>query len=125
MAGIANLPELFNVRMLWFSDWYDGPITGIATWEGDEYWFVMVPDDSPGGTWDFDPRVYVLHRLTLAQLSDAWAAHRAFAAAGVPGCLHDPPCPTGGGSPEALYERWPPDHEEVFAAAPAIGWFSD
>lgn len=125
-ADISGLPELTGVRQVWFSDWYDGPITGIAVHDGREYWFVMVTDDS-GGSWDFEPRIHVLHRLSGDQLSQAWDMHRAFAAVGLPGCLHSPPCAaTGAATAEvlaALRDRWPPEHEDDYANAPAVGWF--
>jgi hypothetical protein len=122
---LADLPELRGVRMVWFSDWYDGPITGLAAYEGREHWFVMVTDDD-GEHWDFDPRIYLLHQLTPEQVSQEWRAHRSFAAAGMPGCLHAPPCAVAT-DPEpldALWERWPPEREEVYQDQPAIGWFS-
>ena len=97
--------------------------------EGREYWFAMVTDDRPGGHWDFEPRVYLLHRLTDRQLAQAWEMHRSFVAAGIPGCLHVPPCPVtgpaGGDTVEALRARWPAELEEDYPKAPAVGWFRD
>jgi hypothetical protein len=111
--------------MEWFSGWYDGPTTGLAVHDGTEYWFVMVTDDG-GPRWDFDPRVYILHRLTPEQLSDEWAAHRSFAAAGFPGCIHSR-CTTESSTDEhdlaALHDRWPRDDEDAYMDEPAIGWF--
>jgi hypothetical protein len=73
--------------------------------------------------------VYILHRLTPEQLSQEWEAHRSFAAAGIPGCLHTPPCPAAAtadaGTVDALRDRWPPEHEDGYQNAPAIGWFRD
>ncbi|GGQ84115.1 hypothetical protein [Couchioplanes azureus] len=47
----------------------------------------------------------------------AWDAHRSFAAAGFPGCLHSPPCATAGPMDRdrlaALRDRWP-EHEDEF-----------
>ncbi|GLK99366.1 hypothetical protein [Dactylosporangium matsuzakiense] len=128
VSALSGLPELAEVRKVWFSDWYDGPITGVAVHDGREYWFVMVTNDAAGGTWDFEPRVYILHRLSRDQLMQAWAMHRAFASAGLPGCLHSPSCDAAGGSAEdldALRERWPPEVEAGFMNAPAIGWYRD
>ncbi|MEU6077960.1 hypothetical protein [Micromonospora sp. NPDC047074] len=125
-SRLAGLAELTGVRKVWFSGWYDGPITGLAMHDGHEYWFIMVTDDE-GGSWDFDPRVYVLHKLTSAQLLDAWEAHRGFAAAGLPGCLHSPRCAAASATDDpklaALHERWPPEIEDAYLDAPAIGWF--
>ncbi|GAB2585517.1 hypothetical protein Aab01nite_52780 [Paractinoplanes abujensis] len=128
MSRLAGLPELTGVRKLWFSGWYDGPLTGIAVHDGREYWYVMVTGDEPGGHWDLDPRVFVLHRLTDEQLADEWEAHRSFAAAGLPGCLHSPACPeagTGAEAVNAVRDRWPAEQEDAYREAPAIGWFRD
>jgi hypothetical protein len=128
-SRLTGLPELTQVRKLWFSDWYDGPITGIAAHGDHEYWFVLVADDSAGGSWDYDPRIYVLHRISPEQLARAWDEHRSFAAAGLPGCLHSPPCATtvatSAGTLAALRERWPPENEDDYMNAPAVGWFLD
>ncbi|XVU28648.1 hypothetical protein ACQPZJ_16825 [Actinoplanes sp. CA-054009] len=125
---LPGLPELTAVRKVWFSDWYDGPLTGMALHEGREYWFVMVTNDG-GEHWDFQPRVYVLHRLTDEQLAQAWEMHRDFAQAGFPGCMHSPPCPVVGAAgretSKALHDRWPPEHEDGYMNKPAVGWFRD
>lgn len=83
-SRLSGLTELSEVRKVWFSDWYDGPLTGVALYEGREYWFVMVTNDY-GEHWDFEPRVYVLHRLAEVQLAQAWEMHRRLAEAGIPG----------------------------------------
>jgi hypothetical protein len=128
-SRLRGLSELTDVHKVWFSDWYDGPITGVALHDGREYWFVMVTNDDGGGHWDFEPRVYVLHRLSGEQLAQAWEMHRDFAAAGFPGCLHSEPCPIAGArSTEvsaALRDRWPPELEDGYVNAPAVGWFRD
>jgi hypothetical protein len=127
-SRLSGLPELSEVRKVWFSDWYDGPLTGVALYEGHEYWFAMVTNDD-GEHWDFEPRVYVLHRLTGEQLAQAWEMHRSFTEAGIPGCLHSPPCvvasAAGDEMLEALRDRWPPEHEDGYMNAPVIGWFRD
>jgi hypothetical protein len=112
-SRLSGLPELTGVRKVWFSDWYDGPLTGVALYEGREYWFVMVTDDGEGGYWDFEPRVYVLHRLTDEQMAQLWEMHRSFAGSGLRPAMED------------LYERWPPEHENSLMTAPAVGWFRD
>jgi hypothetical protein len=126
-SRLSGLPELTGVRKEWFSDWYDGPITGVAVHDRREYWFVMCINDEDGGSWDFRPRRYVLHRISPGQLAQARDAHRSFAAAGFPGCLHSP-CATAGAvdvdTVEALRDRWP-DVEDGYLTAPAIGWFRD
>jgi hypothetical protein len=128
VASLAGLSELSDVRMLWFSDWYDGPVTGLAAHDGREYWFVMVLNDG-GETWDFDPPVYVLHQLTPEQLANEWEGHRSFARLDIPGCLHTPRCPVAStvkaGELDLLYKRWPADDEADYVNSPAVGWFRD
>ena len=120
---IVGLAELTGARKIWFSDWYDGPRTGLAEHDGNEYWFVAVVDN------DFNPVGFVLHRLAPAQVAWEWQAHREFAAAGLPGCLHTPPCPVA--DPDGregladLYARWPPGEEDDYENAPVVGWFRD
>ncbi|GIF45636.1 hypothetical protein DFJ67_0730 [Asanoa ferruginea] len=128
-SRLAGLTELTGVEKLWFSGWYDGPITGLAAYRDHEYWFVMVANDSKGGHWDFDPRVYVLHHLTPELLAQEWEAHRAFAAADFPGCLHTPRRPFVAAADRemtaALRDRWPAEREDAYRNAPAVGWFRD
>jgi hypothetical protein len=128
-SSLSGQPELTGVQKLWFSDWYDGPLTGLARHEGREYWFAMVTNDDGGGHWDFDPRVYVLHRLAAEQLAQAWEMHRSFAQAGLPGCLGSPPCTIGDAASAeelaVLRDRWPPELEDGYLTAPAVGWFRD
>jgi hypothetical protein len=127
LSDISGLPELTDVEKVWFSDWYDGPITGVARHAGHEYWFVMVTAPESGASWDFKPRHYALHLLSNEQLAEAWQMHQSFAAAGFPGCLHSPPCANvkAQEATEALRDRWPEAHEEPWMNAPAIGWFRD
>lgn len=130
-SHLSGLPELTDIRKVWFSDWYDGPITGVAVHDGREYLFVMVTDDDGGGggSWNFEPRIYVLHSLPGEQLAQAWEMHRTFAAAGLPGCLHSRPCTIAdaphGETVAALRDRWPPECEYDYQNAPAVGWFRD
>ena len=126
-AVLKDLPELYGVRKIFFDAWYDGPVSGLAEHDGHERRFIMVTNDEPGGTWDLEPRVYVLHSLPPARLAEAWESHRAFAAAGLPGCLHQPPCPERDDAEplEALWERCPPEPDEPYADEPMIGWFRD
>ena len=38
--------ELTNVRILWDSDWHDGPVPGLAEYEGGQFWFQAIWDDN-------------------------------------------------------------------------------
>jgi hypothetical protein len=125
-SSLAGLAELSEARMSWFSDWYDGPVTGLAVHDGHEYWFVMVTNDG-GEHWDFESRIYVLHQLSPEQLTQAWDGHRSFAALNMPGCMHAPPCPVSDtikdDELDGLRKRWLPEFEDAYANTPTIGWF--
>jgi hypothetical protein len=48
---------------VWFEEWYDGPTTGVAEYEGQRYWFTPMAED-----WHRDePRRWVLRRLTSSE----------------------------------------------------------
>jgi hypothetical protein len=38
--------ELTGVRILWDSHWHDGPVSGLAEYEGQHCWFQAVWDDA-------------------------------------------------------------------------------
>ena len=65
-----------GVRLLWDHDWWDGPVSGLAEFEGNEYWYEAVWDPERDD-WSH-PRRYVLRELTAAELEDEWQWHRLF-----------------------------------------------
>ncbi|MEV6968645.1 hypothetical protein AB0M47_26370 [Hamadaea sp. NPDC051192] len=120
---LDDLPRLVGVRMLWFDDWYDGPVEGLAEYEGREYWFADVDDFEY--TWP--QRRYVLHPISPEQAAAEWALHRECQArTGPAGCCHQPACP-GPDGPADL-EGWWRDHPEPSSsshvAVPPVGWFT-
>jgi hypothetical protein len=62
--------DLEGVEILWPREYYDGPLDGLASFAGREYWFVAVA--SPAG------RRFSLHELTGAELEDEHRLHRLF-----------------------------------------------
>jgi hypothetical protein len=68
--------EVAGVNLLWDADWHDGPVSGLADYQGKQYWYEAV--------WDAerdeyeDPRRYVLLELTQAELNEEWDWHRRF-----------------------------------------------
>jgi hypothetical protein len=127
---LSGLAELHGVRMLWFGDYYDGPVSGMAAYDGHECWFAAVWDER-AGNWTDRPRLYVLHQLTDEQRAAEWDRHRSFAArVGGPGvgCLHEPPCPsrplTSEEERRRWYKEWPPEQQPDHLDAPVIGWFA-
>jgi len=87
-----QIPES-EVRILWYDNYYDGPLVGLCIVRGEKLWFEMEdekhekvyltdelldPDDDEP---DFDvhrTRVFHLYRLTREQLRDKEEKHDAF-----------------------------------------------
>jgi hypothetical protein len=38
------LSEAKGVRLLWFTEYWDGPLAGVCEWEGSKYWFSKMLD---------------------------------------------------------------------------------
>jgi hypothetical protein len=66
-SEVAELPAA-AVRVLWVDDFYDGPLSGIAEWEGRRFRFEMT-DRSVLGQ-DDGPRRYWLIALSPEQLKE-------------------------------------------------------
>jgi hypothetical protein len=128
LSDLRDLDELEDVRLLWFCDYYDGPVAGLALFAGREYWFSAVWDEQ-GDDWTERPRRYTLHEWTEDQARLEWDEHRRFAAeVGGPGvgCLHDPPCPTRPLASESQRQAWYERHPwegASYADSPVVGWF--
>jgi hypothetical protein len=121
---LIGLPQMHGVRMLWFNEWYDGPVDGLAEYDGREYWFADVDDYQ----YIWPERRYVLHPISTEHAAGEWAEHREYRMrTGGPGCCHEPACP---GPPDGTvdWEGWWRDHPEPVAAdyvtIPPVGWFA-
>lgn len=73
---VNDFAELEDVRLLWHTDYWDGPLAGLAHYNGRAYWFEVEAFD-----WDEPPaeRRYLLYSLTdgeLAEERDGIAASR-------------------------------------------------
>lgn len=123
---LDGLAELTGVQVLWFGDYYDGPLDGLALYDGREYWFIAVADEH-GNPEDQRWRRYVLHAISDEQVQAEWVEHREFVAVvGGPGCMHKPACARGPGNADAAadwYRAHPWDMRPDHASAPAFGWF--
>ncbi len=49
-----------EIKWLWASDWYDGPLSGMVEWNEQRYWAVYFEDDDK-------TRLYTLLKLTEEQ----------------------------------------------------------
>jgi hypothetical protein len=106
---LVGLGELVGVEIVWELDFYDGPVDGLARFDGREWWFLAVAERS-GGAVPSSPRVFVLHELTVEQVRQAWVEHERFTAFAA-----------GQGDREAWASAWDARHD--FSASPAAGWF--
>jgi hypothetical protein len=106
---LEGLPELVGVRVVFELDWYDGPLDGVAEYNGRQWWFTAV-SDRVGSSVPSCPRVLVVHEVTQDQVRQAEVEadqFRAFA--------------QGRGEPGAWEAAW--DARMTYDDAPAIGWF--
>jgi hypothetical protein len=129
LSDLANLEELSGVEKLWFADYYDGPVDGLASFRDREYWYSAVWEDGRGVYTDF-PRLFIVYELTDQEAADEWADHRGFMYdVGGAGCLHSPPCATNLMQTPDARARWeadrPSDARTDHTHSRAVGWFSD
>lgn len=68
LSAIAEIPRV-AVRVLWTDDYYDGPLSGIAEWEGHRYRFELTDRSTLGGDEDIARR-YWLIALSPEQLHE-------------------------------------------------------
>jgi hypothetical protein len=60
-----------DVQILWHTDYWDGPLAGIAVYQGQKLWFQVIDREA-------EPRVAILHSLTGDQLQFEEDRHRSF-----------------------------------------------
>jgi hypothetical protein len=133
-AGITGAEEVMRVpridreevRLLWHSDYWDGPLSGMLAYRGEECWFEAVAENDPAGRWC---RRFVLLRLSAGQRADEVRWHGLFREhvghhtdyddrGGRPvGSVHPPE--KWPGFYDAYRRRTPPD----YSANAVLGWF--
>ena len=122
-AILDGLPRLRGVRILWFNDWYDGPVDGVAEFEGLEYWFADIDDFQH--TWP--ARRYVLHPICKEQATAEWTLHRECQLrTGLGGCCQ-PACPgpvEGTADLASWWRDYPDPHSPDYVTVPPVGWFT-
>ena len=60
------MDELDGVEIVWFEEFYDGPLTGVARFDSRLYWFTPASE-----TWVYErPRRFVLRELSESELAD-------------------------------------------------------
>lgn len=117
----AHLPRLdrSEVRLLWHSGFWDGPINGLCLFQGRKCWFEMCED---GASY----RRFLVLELTAEELADEERWHALF--------REHVGTHTDYGTDEAgvvhLRERWAAFYEPFgkrprvdYSRNPAVGWF--
>ena len=67
LSEVVEIPAT-AVRVLWVDDYYDGPLSGIAEWEGQRFRFEMTDRSTLGHEEAVSRRRYWLIALTPEQL---------------------------------------------------------
>ena len=85
--------DLRPVTILWITDWWDGPVEGMATYQDRDCWFRAIFDTS-ADEWT-SPRRCRLYELAPDERQRLWARHRFWEQyAGGGSCFHpDAPDP--------------------------------
>ena len=92
--GSVDLPlDLFfddeedqpDLKMLWHCNYWDGPLSGVALYEGEHVWFELTDDDDYG-----DNRVFSLYRLNPEDKEEIFKQHKEFQEAVGYHTDHDP-----------------------------------
>lgn len=68
-----NDPDHPKIVMLWYSDYYDGPLSGLATYNGKKVWYVCVEMDEV-----IDIRKFGIYELSDAELAEEEHWHGLF-----------------------------------------------
>ncbi len=63
------------ITMLWYSNYHDGPLSGLAEYSGEKYWFDMVQNDHDTL---FHIRTFGLYKLSLEELETEEKRHQLF-----------------------------------------------
>jgi hypothetical protein len=116
--------ELTDVRILWDSDWHDGPVSGLAEYEGQQCWFQADWDDALD-EWAY-PRKLILYALNPVELEVAWAIHRQFESqVSTRHCHHDD-APPATLQPQSgwleFYDAYPPGIATTYEDHRVVGY---
>ena len=80
-------PDLRPVTIVWVTDWWDGPVGGMASYQGRDCWFRAI-FDTGADEWT-SPRRCRLYELTPDERDRLWSGHRRWEQhAGDGNCFH-------------------------------------
>lgn len=81
LEELAAIPtvKLEDVKMLWHSGYWDGPLSGIAVYDGKKYWFEIVREIMGGNEDEFyRTRLFALIKLSPEELAYEEENHERF-----------------------------------------------
>jgi hypothetical protein len=115
------MADLGPVMVLWIDDWWDGPVEGMASFEGRDCWFRAI-FDAEEDEWT-SPRRCRLYELSDDERTRLWAMHRRWEEfAGGNSCFHDnAPDPALKPGWQAFYRN---DDDQAVRAGREIGQFT-
>lgn len=120
------MSDVDGVELLWLSDYWDGPVAGLALYRGERLWFDAEWDDK-GDDWTV-PRRFRLRRLPARELAKQEAIHDAFERmVGTNSCMHDLENiahPADAATRTAFYEMHPPAGRTSYEDLPALATFT-
>lgn len=126
MTAASQPVELEGVRLLFHTDWWDGPLTGLAEYQGREYFFDAVWDEAADDR--TYPRRLLLRTITDAEIAEEWRVHRPFEhLVGTHCCAHDGVTERvmrSQSDQKKFFEMFPPTGEKPYADRPVIGAFT-
>jgi hypothetical protein len=71
---VDAVPDVQGVEIEFVVDWYDGPLSGVAIYSNQAYWFEAQPDWEPNAK----VRPLFLYPLTADELATERALHQLF-----------------------------------------------
>ncbi len=118
--------ELKGVELLWAADYRDGPIAGLARYDGRDHWF-----EAENFNWDNPPadRRCFLYALSDEELEDEHEWHRLFRKHVGTHTDYDPSGARDIGAlrPRSEWSKFYDEHERRpprdYTARPPVGWF--
>jgi hypothetical protein len=111
-----------DVRLLWYADFWDGPINGLCIYQNKKHWFEMSADDAFPDT---NQRRFVVLDLSPEQLADEEQWHELFRQKVGTHCDFEEPHPEI--KPiefhREFYDTYQQRATRDFSANVVIGWF--
>lgn len=112
-----------DIRLLWYGDFWDGPMNGLCIYNDRKCWFEMI-EESPDSPVDA-PRRFIVVNLSAQELADEEHWHDLFRSQVGTHMDVGEPCPEV--KPKALhrefYEVYSQRRKPDYLDRPALGWF--